>query len=109
VVRIVNYSDLTLHFQQSASLRLLQARNAPLVLSVLFTAFKREHSPSINESRLRAILEAELGELSDTGELVAAKPAKDYLVEWADQFHGWPQTGLPGGKRNWRIGGCRVG
>lgn len=61
-VRIVNHADLTLQFQQSASLRLLQARNAPLTLSVLFSAFKREHVPSINESRLRAILEAELGE-----------------------------------------------
>ncbi len=87
-VRIVNHADLTLQFQQSASLRLLQARNAPLALSVLFTAFKREHSPSINESRLRALLEAELAELSDASEPLAGKPAKDYLVEWADPFHG---------------------
>ena len=94
----MNHADLTLQFQQSASLRLLQARNAPLVLSVLFTAFKREHSPSINESRLRAILEAELGELSDTGELIGAKPAKDYLVEWADQFHGYLWRHQPDGK-----------
>ena len=94
----MNHADLTLQFQQSASLRLLQARNAPLVLSVLFTAFKREHSPSINESRLRAILEAELGELSDTGEPIAAKPAKDYLVEWADQVHGYLWRHQPDGK-----------
>jgi hypothetical protein len=94
----VNHADLTLQIQQSATLRLLQARNAPLVLSVLFIAFKREHSPSINESRLRAILEAELGELSDTGELIAAKPAKDYLVEWADQVHGYLWRHQPNGK-----------
>lgn len=94
----MNHTDLTLQFQQSASLRLLQARNAPLALSVLFTAFKREHSPSINESRLRAILEAELGELSDTGELIAGKPAKDYLVDWADQFHGYLWRHQPDGE-----------
>jgi hypothetical protein len=84
----VNHADLTLQFQQSASLRLLQARNAPLALSVLFSAFKREHLPSINESRLRAILEAELGELTDAGELIVGKPAKDYLVEGPTSLMG---------------------
>jgi hypothetical protein len=85
----VNHADLKLQFQESASLRLLRAENAPLALAVLFAAFKREHVPSVNESRLRAILEAELEELRDAGGPISDKAAKSYLVEWTDQFHGY--------------------
>ena len=62
---IVNYVELKLQFAASASLRLLRADNAPLLLAVLFTAFKREHLSAVSESRLRAMLEAVLEELRD--------------------------------------------
>ncbi len=85
----MNYVELKLQFADSASLRLLRADNAPLLLAVLFAAFKHEHSSAVPESRLRAILEAELEELRDAGETVADKKAKDYLLEWSDQAHGY--------------------
>ena len=80
------------------SLRMLRADNAPLVIAVLFAAFKQEHSSAVPESQLRAILEAELEELRDAGEVVADKKAKDYLLEWADQAHGYLRRHQPDGK-----------
>jgi hypothetical protein len=86
---IVNYAELQLSFSDSAQLRLLRADNAQLVLAVLFAAFKHDHASTIPESRLRAILEAELEELHDAGESTANKKAREYLLEWADQAHGY--------------------
>jgi hypothetical protein len=94
----VNYFELELQFADSASLRLLRADNAPLVLTVLFSAFKYEHSSAVSESRLRAILEAELEELRDAGEAVGDKKAKDYMLEWSDQAHGYLRRHQPDGK-----------
>lgn len=87
-----------MQFANSASLRLLRSDNAPLVLAVLFTVFKHEHSSSVPESRLRAILEAELEEQRDGGEFVSDKKAKDYLIEWADQAHGYLRRHQPDGE-----------
>jgi hypothetical protein len=83
----VNYTDLQLQFKQSPTLRLLRAENSSLVLAVLFAAFKREHHPVVTESRLRALLEAEIEELRDAGEFNSGRSAKDYLAEWADGEH----------------------
>ncbi len=85
----MNLTDLQLQFEQSPTLRLLRAENAPLVLAVLFAAFKHEHHPIVPESRLRALLEAEVEELRDSGDFVSEKPAKDYLTEWADSNHAY--------------------
>jgi len=59
------------------------------VLAVLFAAFKREHHPVVTESRLRALLEAEIEELRDAGEFTSGRSAKDYLTEWADGEHAY--------------------
>jgi len=93
----VNYAELQLSFADSAQLRLLRADNAQLVLAVLFAAFKHEHASTIPESRLRAILEAELEELHDAGESTANKKAREYLLEWADQAHGYLRRHHPDG------------
>ena len=85
----MNYTDLQLQFAQSPTLRLLRAENAPLVLAVLFAAFKREHHPVVPESRLRALLEVEMEESRDRDEPTSAKAAKDYLLEWADADHAY--------------------
>ena len=85
----MNYTDLQLQFEQSATLRLLRSGNAPLVLAVLFAAFKREHHPVVPESRLRALLEAEIEELRDAGDFASGRLAKDYLTEWADPEHAY--------------------
>jgi len=94
----VNYVEFKLQFAEFASLKLLRADNAPLVLTVLFGAFKREHSSAVSESRLRAMLEAELEELRDAGEAVGDKKAKDYLLEWSDQAHGYLRRHQPDGE-----------
>ena len=94
----MNYADLKLQFHESASLRLLRADNAPLALAVLFAAFKRDNVPSVNESRLRAILEAELGELRDVEEPASTRGARDYLQEWCDQSHGYLRRHQPDGE-----------
>lgn len=79
-------------------MRLLRADNGPLVLAVLFAAFKREHAAAVSESRLRAILETELEEMRDAGEIAADKKAKDYLLEWSDQAHGYLRRHQPDGE-----------
>jgi hypothetical protein len=84
----VNQVELRLQFQQSTSLRLLRANNGPLVLAVLFSAFKHDHQPVIAESRLRALLETELQEAREMGS-EGDKTAKQYLAEWADAEHGY--------------------
>ncbi|HOX57434.1 MAG TPA: DUF3375 domain-containing protein [Candidatus Paceibacterota bacterium] len=93
----MNHAELQLSFTDSAQLRLLRADNAPLVLAVLFAAFKHEHTSTIPESRLRAILEAELEELRDASESTADKKAREYLLEWADQAHGYLRRHHPDG------------
>ena len=85
----MNFTDLQSQFAQSPTLRLLRADNAPLVLAVLFTAFKREHHPVVSEGRLRALLEAEIEELRDAGDFASGRLAKDYLIEWADAEHAY--------------------
>ena len=94
----MNFAELKPKFADSPSLRLLRADSAPLVLAVLFAAFKREHASGVTESRLRAMLEGELEELHDAGEIVASKSAKDYLVEWTDQAHGYLRRHQPDGE-----------
>lgn len=94
----MNLIEFKLQFADSASLRLMRAENAALVLAVLFSAFKRDHSASISESRLRAILEAELEELRDGTEAVPDKKAKDYLSEWSDQSHRYLRRYQPDGE-----------
>lgn len=93
----MNLINLQLQFAESPSLRLLRAENAPLVLSTLFAAFKREHASAVSESRLRAILEGELEETRDTDEPPIVKKAGDYLVQWADQAHGYLRRHQPNG------------
>jgi hypothetical protein len=85
----VNYTDLRLQFERSPTLRLLRAENAPLVLTVLFEAFKREHRPTISENKIRFLLEAALEELRDLGQSPIAKTTREYLIEWADMEHGY--------------------
>lgn len=60
--RSVDYFELKPHLTDSLTLRLLRAENAALVLAVLFDAFKREHRPTVPESRLRALIESQLEE-----------------------------------------------
>lgn len=43
----------------------------------------------ISESRLRALLEAEIEELRDAGGFASGRLAKDYLIEWADAEHAY--------------------
>lgn len=85
----MDYVDLRLQFEQSLALRLARAENAPLVLAVLFAAFKHEHKPVVSESRLRALLEGELEELRSASHIAVDKSAKQYLSEWSDTEHGY--------------------
>jgi hypothetical protein len=84
----LDHSDLLLLFRESPAWRLLRADTAPLILSVLHKAFKRDHSPTIMESRLRSILEAELEALRGDHDTVA-KTAREYLLDWTDRDHGY--------------------
>jgi flagellar biosynthesis chaperone FliJ len=94
----MNFAELKIQFAQSASLRLMRADAAPFVLAVLFSAFKQQHMPTVSETRLRAILEVEIEELRDGGEIVTEKGAKDYLAEWSDQAHGYLRRHHPDGE-----------
>lgn len=94
----MTYTELKLQFAQSVCLRLLRADNVALALAFLHSAFKREHTPGASESRLRAMLDAELEELRDAGDAVAAKSAREYLLEWADPAHGYLRRYQPDGE-----------
>lgn len=84
----MDYTALRLRFEQSAALRLLRATNAPLVLAVLYSTFKRNHVPAVPESRLRASLESELESARECG-FESDKAARQYLAEWADSDHSY--------------------
>jgi hypothetical protein len=93
----MNFTDLQMQFAESPCLQLLRAVNASLVLATLFRAFKREHASVVPESRLRAILEAELEEARDADKSTFEKKAGEYLIEWADQAHGYLRRHQPEG------------
>lgn len=93
----MNFADLQMQFAESPCLRLMRADNAPLILATLFAAFKREHVSSVCESRLRVILESELEEARGMENSAIGKTAGDYLMEWADQRHGYLRRHQPGG------------
>jgi hypothetical protein len=80
----VNYFDLKKQFAQSLTLRLLRAESVPLVMAVLFAGFKRDHRPTVPESRLRPILESQLEELCESEQLSGTKPVREYLADWSD-------------------------
>ena len=85
----MNFVELSVQFNDSSALRLVRAETAPLILTVLYTAFKREHRPVVAESRLRTILQAELEDLRAAGGFSGKKAAGEYLVEWADDDHAY--------------------
>jgi len=91
----MNFVELSLQFSESSALRLLRADTAPLIAAVLHSAFKREHCPVVPESRLRTLLQAELEDLRATGTFSSNKSAQEYLVEWADDFHGYVRRFQP--------------
>ena len=91
----MNFVELSLQFSESSALRLLRADTAPLIAAVLHSAFKREHCPVVPESRLRTLLQAELEDLRATGTFSGNKSAQEYLVEWADDFHGYVRRFQP--------------
>ena len=91
----MNFVELSLQFSESPALRLMRADTAPLILAVLHSAFKREHRPVVPESRLRTLLQAELEDLRTTGTFSGKKSAQDYLMEWADDAHGYVRRFQP--------------
>jgi hypothetical protein len=85
----MNFVELSLQFSDSPALRLIRADTAPLIVAVLHGAFKREHRPVVPESRLRTLLQSELEELRASGTFTGKRNAQEYLLEWADDSHGY--------------------
>lgn len=76
--------------------RLLAADSAPFVLGFLHDAFIRDNVRSLSESDLAARLDDYLHHLRDReGEAAPGRDAGGYLVEWADDAHGWLRRYYP--------------
>jgi hypothetical protein len=84
----MEYHEVSL-LLKSPSLQLLRAANAPMILSFLHCAFKREQNVVIPEGQLRASLFAYLDELRESDPLAYPKNAADYLSDWCSDSHGF--------------------
>src|SRR5688572_30160358 len=89
----MNLERLLIYFETSPATRLLQARNAPYIVSFLHQAFKRGTSGSLAESELMAALIAFQERVQETYADVLISSASAYLAEWKDS--GWL-------KRSWQ-------
>lgn len=89
----MNLERLLIYFETSPATRLLQARNAPYIVSFLHQAFKRGAAGSLAESELLAALIAFQEQVQETYADVLISSASAYLAEWKDS--GWL-------KRSWQ-------
>jgi hypothetical protein len=82
----------------SLAWRLLNAENAPLVLSFLDQVFVTENARSIDATELASELDDELYALNERlGERTFPKQAKAYLDDWAAPDTGWLRKYYPEG------------
>lgn len=91
----MNHDDLVDILKDSTAIRLLQVRNAPLVLSFLYQQFKVEHRTVIPHGILQEQLTDYLEFLQDTlPENPYSRPAEKYLEIWCRE-HGFLRRYYP--------------
>ncbi len=92
------YDDLTLLRQHHPAWRLLAAAHAPLVLTLLHTAFIAPNRRTLSRQTLIAALDDLLFELRQReGEDAFPKAAAHYLDDWAGDDKGWLRKYYPEG------------
>lgn len=83
----MDHDQLQFDLRQSASVRLLNSQNAPLVLSFLHSSFKREQRASVPYSVLLEQLDATLESLNERNPGIYPLSAAAYLKQWSDEEH----------------------
>ncbi len=92
----MDYFTLAKLRKQHPAWRLLQADNAPLIVSFLSLAFIQSNERVMCESELASRLEDLLYRLHESlGENTFPKPARDYLNDWAQNDKGWLRKFYP--------------
>lgn len=83
------YSSLRALRQGHAAWRLLAADQAAFIVSFFEREFLRPGRRAIPEAELLRDLEAYLGEVQQAAGESLLRPARAYLLAWADAEHGW--------------------
>lgn len=83
----MDHDQLQFDLRQSASVRLLKSPNAPLILSFLHRAFKREQRAAIPYALLLERLDATLEALNERSPGLYPLGAAAYLKQWSDDEH----------------------
>lgn len=83
----MDHDQLQFDLRQSASVRLLNSQNAPLVLSFLHSSFKREQRASVPYAVLREQLDVTLESLNERNPGIYPLGAAAYLKQWSDEEH----------------------
>ncbi|HSH05809.1 MAG TPA: DUF3375 domain-containing protein [Anaerolineae bacterium] len=83
----MRHDDLLITLNQSATIKLLQAQNAPLILSFLYDQFKRGQQITISHPLLAEALEAYLDALHESYPDSYTANATYYLRLWCDDDH----------------------
>ena len=83
----MDHDQLQFDLRQSASVRLLKSPNAPLILSFLHHAFKREQCATALYALLLEQLDATLEVLNERSPGMYPLSATAYFKQWSDEEH----------------------
>lgn len=83
----MEYEEIKYQIDNSANLKLLRSKNAPLILSFLYDRFKQKQQILISESELQTELEDFLEFLRENEPEVYLRLPKEYLNQWCES--GW--------------------
>lgn len=83
----MRHDELLSSLRQSAAVKLLQSRHAPLILGFLYDQFKQKQQITIAHARLSEELSAYLDALAESHPGRYSSTADNYLRAWCDDDH----------------------
>lgn len=81
----MEYEEIKYQIDNSANIKLLRSKNAPLILSFLHHQFKRKQRISIYESELETHLEERLEDIRTVEPEAYPRHPKEYLDRWCEE------------------------
>lgn len=89
----MSYDSLSYLREQHPAWRLMASQNVPFTASFLYGEFVAENNREIPEHKLISHLESHMDQIPNIQD--NNKKPLDYLVEWADDKHGWLRRFYP--------------
>ena len=83
----MHHDEILSSLRQSATIKLLQSQNAPLILSFLYDQFKQKHHITLSQAKLTEALTAFLEALQESHPGTYRGTAVTYLRRWCDDDH----------------------